>query len=222
MQFIPSIKSHQSPELWKSFPRLELRLDNNSDTSLWSKSIREGLEVHSLHLPIWDSKTFSLDLVHQILQPPYDLDFLVLPIPSLASRAIQFELLSTLELLLEVIGGRGIKIALHPQAETEALVTLVKSIHADAIGYCWDAHNTNPDAITDRLFVAFGTPEDSFQSLYELGYRWDIGLDVTSPDHFKIAHQHLKEKYPDPLFPKRLPDVPPDPEVSLGEHWDLK
>lgn len=222
MQFIPSVKSYQSSELWKGFPRLELRLEETALAASWLDRIPEGLEIRTLHLPPWNPQTFSMDGVAPFLQAPFDLDFLVLPVPALSERTLQFQLLSTLELFLEILGGRGIKIALRPEADTLALVTLVKSIRADAIGYCWDAHNSDWEAIADRLFVAYGTPEDSFQPLHELGYRWDIGLDVSSPDDFKIAHQRLSELYPDPLFPKRLPDVPSDPEVSLGEHWNLQ
>lgn len=222
MQFIPSVKSRSSPVLWEAFPRLELRLEEPSLDPAWMDRIRKGLEIRTLHLPPWNPQTFSMDVVSPLLKPPLDLDFLVLPVPALPDRALQFQLLSTLELFLEILGGRGMKIALRSEAEIRPLVALVKSIRADAVGYCWDARHGNSELIADRLFVAHGTPEDSFQPLYEFGYRWDIGLDVTSPDDFKIAYPRLSKLYPDPLFPKQLPEVPSDPEVSLGEHWNLQ
>lgn len=222
MQFIPSIKSHPPSDLWKNCSRLELRFHEPILSPAWVQRIREGLELRTVHLPLWQPSTSSLDLTRSLLQPPFDLDFLVLPVPVLSDRTLAFQFLSTIEVLLEMLSGRGIKIALKSQDDPSPLVTLLKSIRADAIGYCWEARHSECAVIADRIFVAYGTPQDSFQPLYELGYRWDIGLEVSSPEDFQMAHARLKHCYPDPIFPKQLPNVSPDPDVSLGEHWNLQ
>ncbi len=105
-------------------------------------------------------------------------DFWVFHAHPLSDRRAQSRFLEKLEILLELLQGRGIKIALRPvDGWAPSLVQLLKSVRCDATGYCWhEGIGDDLDCISDRLFCAVGRAGGRYQALLRLGYRWNVAI----------------------------------------------
>lgn len=179
MRFLPLLSSTEDPAPWTSFPAAEL---------VWGGELHPGwlrgpIAVHALHLEArpWDEALLTMAL--EAVRPRLGADFLVLPADAPVDRTASFRFLGLLEALLEALSGRGLKLALRPApGSVPALVTLLKEVRCDAVGYCWDEDvGEDLELIADRLFCAVGAPGGRYPSLQRLGYRWNMAIPLAEP-----------------------------------------
>lgn len=131
-------------------------------------------------------------------------DFLVFPVPPLGDRQETFRFLGTLELLLETLAGRGVKVALQPsQGQGGALATLMKEVRGEAVGYCWTpALEGEMESLADRLFTARGQAEGQYTALQRLGYRWNMAVPFDDPGEAQRHLAALEASHPMVYFPE--------------------
>jgi hypothetical protein len=212
MRFVPLIPSDLEPGPWRTFQAVELAWTG----ALHPEWLRGQPEVHAIHLPptAW---THGLgNTVLEVLRPRLELDFLVLPAACPVDRQERANFLGVLEGLLEVTHGRRIKLALRPGPDALSLAALLKEVHGEAVGFCWDGQTAQDlEGLSDRLFCAVGGPGDDFAPLQRLGYRWNLALPGCDPGPLREAIGALEAAYPTVYFPADLaPAEPgtPDPQ----------
>ena len=217
MRFVPLIPSNFAPGPWQAFGAVEL---------VWSGTLHgdwpgNGPVVHAVHLPALPWNGSLGDLAMAALRPRLDLDFLVLHASAPAGRTATAGFLSTLEGLLEITHGRGVKLALRPQPGTAGtLAHLLKEVRGEAVGFCWDRTvGLDLEAISDRLFCAVSTPGDNLRGLQALGYRWDVELPALDPTQTQASVAELERAFPTVYFPAGL-EAPHDPAVQFGHHLE--
>jgi hypothetical protein len=206
MRFVPLIPCNLEPAPWRGFQAVELAWTGALDPR-WAEA---GIPVHGLHLPAgpWDDQLGATVL--RLLQPRLELDFLVIPATCPEDRLERARFLGVLEGLLEAVQGHRVKLALQPgPAATPGLARLLKEVHGQAVGYCWNGQ-TGPelDCISDRLFCAVGGPGDDYAPLQRLGYRWNLALAARDPEPFRALQADLERAYPTVYFPADLEPAP--------------
>lgn len=203
MRFLPLLSSTQNPVPWKLFPAAELIWDGGLHPG-WTTC---GIAIHALHLPPQPWGESLVLTAIEALRPRLGGDFLVLPAQAPTTRMETSTFLGTLEALLEALAGRGIKIALRPQAGAAApLVALLKDVKCDAVGYCWEeALGEDLELISDRLFCAVGTAQGSYPSLQRLGYRWNMAIPAADPADTARTLARLEAAHPMIYFPQVTP-----------------
>ena len=83
------------------------------------------------------------------------------------------------------------------------LVSLLKEVRCDAVGYCWDETLGEAlEVISDRLFCAVGAPGADYPSLQRLGYRWNVAIPATDPMPTTQMLARLEESHPMIYFPQ--------------------
>lgn len=178
MRFLPLLSCTAVPDPWAAFPAVELALDGTPHPG-WVR----GPAVHALHLTArpWDEGLVAQAL--EGLRSGLGPDFLVIPAAFPDGLAARSAFLGTLEVLLEALQGRGVKVALRLEPEgAAALAGLLKEVRGEAVGFCWHgALGDALEALEDRLFTALGDPGDDLTPLRRLGYRWNVALPVADP-----------------------------------------
>jgi len=206
MRFLPLLSSRQSPIPWISFGNVELAWEGGLHEG-WPQAVRDGLGVHALHLPQQEWGEGLLGNALEALRAPLGADFLVIPAGILGNIPERATFLNALELLLEALQGRGVKIALRPlPGATPGLVSLLKEMGCDAVGYCWDqALGADLDLISDRLFCAVDDGSGDFTGLRRLGYRWNLAVPAPDPRVMARTLARLKASHPMIFFPEVNP-----------------
>ena len=206
MRFLPLLSSRQSPVPWISFGNVELAWEEGLHEG-WTQAVRNGLGVHALHLPQRDWGEELLGEALEALRAPLGADFLVIPsgIPRDLPERARF--LNALELLLEALQGRGVKIALRPlPGAAPGLVSILKELRCDAVGYCWDqAVGPDLERIADRLFCAVDDGSGDFTGLRRLGYRWNLAIPALAPQAMARTLARLEASHPMIFFPEVNP-----------------
>ena len=222
MRFLPLIPSGADPAPWVPLAPLMLRWDGSLHPA-WGPILRHGLAIHAVHLP----GEAPLDEALAVLALGLGMDFLVLPVTRPEGREAGFRLLGLLEVLLEAMSGRGVKLALRlaPGAE-EPVLELMKEARAEAVGFCWHSGTTDPEPLADRLWCGVCAPDSDLRPLQALGYRWDMALAAPDPATFRTQAAALAALHPPVLFPAEMPatalgrPVVPDDSLVFGSHWD--
>ena len=180
-----------------------------------------GLAIHAVHL----AGTAPVEEALEVLRHGLGADFLVIPLRRPETRESGFRILGQLETLLEATSGRGVKLALHLEAGSEAAVLeLLRQAHAEAVGYCWHPGIVDAELLADRLWCAVCGPEADLRMLQALGYRWDMAIAATDPEAFRAQAGALQALHPPVLFPAELPTtmlgrpVVPDDSLIFGRH----
>jgi len=206
MRFLPLLSAHQDPAPWIPFRNLELSWEGGLHPG-WAKAVREGLGIHALHLPARPWGESRVVEACEALRAPLGVDFLILPTGAPGNRAESAHFLGALEALLEALQGRGVKLALRPAPGAgPTLVTLLKEMNCDAVGYCWDAGvGADLETLSDRLFCAVGEEGDDFAGLRRLGYRWNVAVPASSPETTMRAIGRLEAAHPMIYFPEVTP-----------------
>jgi hypothetical protein len=220
MRFVPLIPSSFNPSPWLSLGPAMLRWDGALHED-WRPAVRRGLAIHAVHL----SGDALAEEGLEVLRHGLGQDFLVLPVRRVENREAGFRLLGHLETLLEATSGRGIKLALRPEAGAEATVLdLLREAHGEAIGFCWHPGIPDVEPLADRLWCGICEPGANLRPLQVLGYRWDMALAAEDPDSFRLQAAVLEAAHPPVLFPAELPTtalgrpVVPDENVVYGRH----
>ena len=206
MRFLPLLSSRQSPVPWISFGNVELAWEEGLHES-WTQAVRNGLGVHAIHLPRREWGEELLGEALEALRAPLGADFLVIPsgIPRALPERARF--LNALELLLEALQGRGVKIALRPlPGAAPGLVSILKELRCDAVGYCWDqAVGADLDLISDRLFCGVEDGSGDLTGLRRLGYRWNLAIPASDPQAMTRTLARLEASHPMIFFPEVNP-----------------
>ena len=166
--------------------------------------MRAGTGVHAFHLGAQPWGNALVGNALEVLWAGLGVDFLVIPARAPIDRVETSHFLGSLEALLEALAGRGIKIALRPApGAASELVSLLKEVRCDAIGYCWD-EQFGPDleAISDRLFCAVGSEHGDYSALQHLGYRWNMAIPAEDPAETACIIARLEESHPMVYFPQ--------------------
>lgn len=220
MRFVPLIPSSVPPEPWLPLAPLMLRWDGSLHPG-WGPAVRRGLAIHAVHLPGESPAEEGLE----VLRHGLGADFLVLPVGRLETREAGFRLLGQLEMLLEATSGRGVKLALHLEAGTEAAVRdLLRQAHGEAVGFCWHPGILDAELLADRIWCGLCAPGSDLRPLQDLGYRWDMALAAADPGTFRVQAAALEATHPPVLFPAEMPatalgrPVVPDESVVFGRH----
>jgi hypothetical protein len=118
--------------------------------------------------------------------------------------------LATLEGLLEITHGTGVKLALRPApGAAPALVRRLREARGEAVGFCWDRSvGADLESISDRLFCAVGEPGDDLAELQRLGYRWNLAVPCHEPLEARAALDDLAGRWPPVLFPAEMEGRP--------------
>lgn len=179
-----------------------------------------GLEIHALHYPepSWAPESLTPFLEGLSLQP----DFLVVAASVPQDRQAQGRFLTGLELLLEALAGRGVRLVLRPQpGALEPLAALLREVRGEAIGFCWDPAMDDLDACADRLCCAVleGTDLAALGSLRALGYRWNLALPTSEPDTAEALVTRLRAEFQGSEFPPLPAEIPPVEGLSFGAAW---
>lgn len=201
MRIVPLLPASCTPEPWRAFPAVELDWDGTPHPD-WT---RPGApQVHALHLPglPWGPGLGEAALA--ALRPPLGADFLVLRAQAPAGRSQLSAFMGVLEGLLEMIQGRGVKLALRPApGAAPALAARLREARGAAVGFCWDAGVGGDLAcFEDRLFCAVGAPGDDFRPIQALGYRWNLAIPARDPAAMIQAAQAINAAFPPVLFPE--------------------
>ena len=206
MRFLPLLSACQDPAPWIPFRNLELSWEGGLHPD-WGRAVREGLGVHALHLPVRPWGEPRVVEACEALRAPLGIDFLILPTAAPGNRAETAHFLGALEALLEALQGRGVKLALRPvPGATPALVTLLKEMRCDAVGYCWDAGvGRDLESLSDRLFCAVGSAQDDLAELRRLGYRWNVAVPASDPEAARSVLAGLEAANPMIYFPEVTP-----------------
>jgi len=162
------------------------------------------LAVHGLHLlpQAWGEGLVLGAL--EALRLPLGVDFLVIPSGAPRNRAERVRFLGALEALLEALQGRGVKIALRPEAgAAPELASILKEVRCEAVGYCWDeALGEDLEIISDRLFCAVGRAGANYSGLQRLGYRWNLAVPALDPEATTALLARLEAAHPMVYFPE--------------------
>ncbi|MDP2874809.1 MAG: hypothetical protein Q8O00_01415 [Holophaga sp.] len=199
---MPLLSSTSDPDAWISFPALELAWAGEVHSG-W---VRSGIAVHALHLSAMPWGEERVLTVIEALRSGLGPDFLVIPAEVPEGRMETSVFLRSLEALLEALAGRGVKIALKPARGAAAgLVSLLKEVRCDAVGYCWDdSVGCDLDIISDRLFCAVGAEGADYPSLQRLGYRWNVAIPAMDPLAAAELLASLENSHPMIYFPQVL------------------
>jgi len=189
----------------------------------WPQAVRRGLAVHAVLLTGAGRAEEALEVLRQGLGP----DFLVLPVRRPENREAGFRILGYLETLLEATSGRGVKVALHLEAGSEApVLDLLRQAHGEAVGFCWHPGILDAEPLADRLWCGVCEPGTDLRPLQALGYRWDMAMAAEDPEAFRADARVLQAAHPTVLFPAEMPTtalgrpVVPDDSLVFGKHWD--
>ena len=189
----------------------------------WPLAVRRGLAVHAVLLTGAGRAEEALEVLRQGLGP----DFLVLPVRRPENREAGFRILGYLETLLEATSGRGVKVALHLEAGSEApVLDLLRQAHGEAVGFCWHPGILDAEPLADRLWCGVCEPGTDLRPLQALGYRWDMAMAAEDPEAFRADARVLQAAHPTVLFPAEMPTtalgrpVVPDDSLVFGKHWD--
>jgi hypothetical protein len=213
MRFVPLVPSEIEPGPWRGFLAVELAWRGHAHAA-WA-----GLPVHAVHLPETPWSPELGEAAMAVLGARLDPDFLVLRASAPDQRLDKAQFFTTLEGLLELTHGRGVKLALRPApGEARALARLLREARGEAVGFCWD-RGTDLEAISDRLFCAVGEAGDDFSGLQALGYRWNVAVPALDPAAARTALEALGRAWPSVYFPSGL-EAAPDPSVTLGRHLE--
>ncbi len=220
MRFVPLIPSSFDPAPWLGLGPVALQWDGIL-ADPWPQAVRRGLAVHAVHL----AGKSPVEEALEVLRHGLGLDFLVIPVRHPETREAGFRFLGHLETLLEATSGRGVKLALHLEAGSEATVLdLLRQSHAEAIGFCWHPGILDAEPLADRLWCAVCEPQTDLRSLQALGYRWDMALAAADPESFRTQAEALQAVHPPVLFPAEMPTtmlgrpVVPDDSLIFGRH----
>lgn len=220
MRFVPLIPSSFDPAPWLALAPVALHWDGSLHDQ-WPQAVRRGLAIHAIHL----SGEAPVEEALEVLRHGLGADFLVIPLRRPETRESGFRILGQLETLLEATSGRGVKLALHLEAGSEAAVLeLLRQAHAEAVGYCWHPGIVDAELLADRLWCAVCGPEADLRMLQALGYRWDMAIAATDPEAFRAQAGALQAVHPPVLFPAELPTtmlgrpVVPDDSLIFGRH----
>jgi len=218
MRFLPLLSSTLAPEPWLRFPALELRWEGNPGP--WRQAVLSGLEIHALHFPepSWAPESLAPFLEGLALQP----DFLVVEASMPEDRQAQGRFLTGLELLLEALAGRGVRLVLRPRpGALGPLVALLREVRGEAVGFCWDPAMVDPEPCADRLCCAVFEGEDpsGLGPLRALGYRWNLALPASEPEAVEPLMARLRTGIQGRDFPPLPPDIPPVEGLSFGAAW---
>jgi hypothetical protein len=224
MRFLPLIPSSSDPSPWLSLGPVMLRWDGVLHGD-WRATVRCGLAIHAVHLP----GQALLEEGLEVLRHGLGQDFLVIPAERPGNREAGFRLLGQLETLLEATSGRGIKLALRPEAGAVAMVLdLLREAHGEAIGFCWHPGIKDAEPLADRLWCGICEAGTDLRPLQVLGYRWDMALAAEDPGAFRLQAAVLEAAHPPVLFPAEMPTtalgrpVVPDKSVVFGRHLVTK
>ena len=208
MRIVPLLPSSTPPGPWRRFPAAELAWDGTLHPAWIAPAGADPAgsvpAVHALHLPEQPWGPGLGEAALAALRPRTGADFLVLRAGAPEGRSGLSAFLSTLEGLLEVAQGQGLKLALRPRpGAAPALVRHLREARGEAVGFCWDAAQTpDLDCFSDRLFCAVGEPGDDFGPIQRLGYRWNLAIPAGDPEsHGRLAARILLD-YPPVLFPQ--------------------
>ena len=189
----------------------------------WPQAVRRGLAVHAVLLTGAGRAEEALEVLRQGLGP----DFLVLPVRRPENREAGFRILGYLETLLEATSGRGVKVALHLEAGSEApVLDLLRQAHGEAVGFCWHPGILDAEPLADRLWCGVCEPGTDLRPLQALGYRWDMAMAAEDPEAFRADARVLQAAHPTVLFPAEMPTtalgrpVVPDDSLVFGKHWE--
>lgn len=216
MRFVPLVPSEFDPAPWAAFPAVELAWTGGLHPA-WGGTAA----VHALHLAPAPWTASLGEMAMAALRARLDPDFLVLEAGPPGTRQEAAAFLGVLEGLLELVHGRGVKLALRPaKGAAPDLAARLREVRGEAVGFCWDAAlGGDLDPVSDRIFCAVAGPGDDLGPLRDLGYRWNVAVPVRSPETARPALEALGRAYPDVIFPARL-EAPPDPAVKLGPHLE--
>ncbi len=225
MRFIPLIPSSSGPEIWAGFRDVELRWESCPHSG-WEAAAQRGVGIHALHFQALPWGNALLEAALEASRHRLGADFLVLPAMVPSGRMATSTFLQTLEALLEHTSGRGVKLALRPEpGAVPALITLLKEVRAEAVGFCWDAQvGGDLDLIADRVYTAVGMEGADYSALQRTGYRWNLALEGEL-GALQRRIESLEEQFPGVLFPAVMPatalgrPVLPDDSLRFGSHW---
>lgn len=179
-----------------------------------------GLEIHALHYPepSWAPESLAPFLKGLVLQP----DFLVVDAAMPQDRQAQGRFLTGLELLLEALAGRGVRLVLRPRSGAlDPLVTLLREVRGEAIGFCWDSAMIDPEPCADRICCAVleGEEPSALRPLQALGYRWNLALPAATPEDAEARIANLRSGFQASAFPPLPAEIPPVAGLSFGAAW---
>jgi hypothetical protein len=222
MRFVPLISSSSDPAPWQPLGAAVLRWDGALHEG-WRPALRRGSAIHAVFL----SGHSLVEEALEVLRHGLGLDFLVIPVPRPETRAAGFQLLGQLETLLEATSGRGIKLALHLDADAEStVIDLLREAHGEGVGYCWHPGIRDAEPLADRIWCGLCEAGTDLRPLQALGYRWDMALEATDPGSFRLQAATLGAAHPPVLFPAEMPatalgrPVVADDSLVFGKHWD--
>ncbi|NWJ40223.1 MAG: hypothetical protein HXX12_04540 [Geothrix sp.] len=220
MRFVPLIPSSFDPAPWLALGPVTLQWDGVLHGQ-WPQVARRGVAIHAVHLP----GEAPVEEALEVLRHGLGADFLVIPVRHPETREAGFRILGHLETLLEATSGRGIKLALHLEAGSEATVLdLLHQARAEAVGFCWHPAILDAEPLADRLWCAVCEPRTDLHPLQALGYRWDMAIAATDPEAFRTQAEALGVAYPPVIFPAEMPTtmlgrpVVPDDSLVFGRH----
>jgi len=210
MRFLPLIPHHFDPAPWRPFRAAELAWGPEKPAP-WRDS---GLEIHAIHLQPapWDERLGEAAMA--AMRAGIGPDFLVIPAAVPEGRMEDARFMTTLEGLLELTHGSGVKIALRPRpGDAGALYRRLREVRGEAVGFCWDKGvGPDLDAISDRLFCAAAEAGDDLQALARLGYRWNVAVPCADPAAAAPALAALEAAHPMVYFPEGMADLLPREE----------
>jgi hypothetical protein len=216
MRFVPLLSSRTDPAPWRAFEALELVWEGGEPGS-W---LRVGAAIHALHVPRLE---LAAEAAGQVLPALLALgaDFLVLQAPAPGDLKAQSTLLRTLEVLLEVLAGRGPRLLLRPEpGAAPALARLLGAVRAEAVGYCWDVGvGADLEHIWDRIHGAVARPGDDLEPLARLGYRWNVAVPFLEPATAASVLARLAAEHPLTPFPLEVPMPDTDLPLTWGSAW---
>ncbi|MFN8010934.1 MAG: hypothetical protein U0P81_05975 [Holophagaceae bacterium] len=209
MRFIPLLSAVQDPGPFDAFRDVELDLSAGLHPG-WAKAVVRGLAVHALHLPSLDFGDALVLKAVEALGARLSPDFLVLRAsdPSGLMGASRF--FRALEAILEQTHGRGVKVALRPEAgHAGPLAKRLKEARGEAVGFCWDAGvGADLEAISDRLLTAVHAEGVDLAALQATGYRWNMAVPPRPGEEatgLKARLAALGTAHPGVLFPAERP-----------------
>ncbi len=208
MRFLPLVPHDFDPAPWRNFQAAELAW-GPGPAAAWRAS---GPPIHALHLADqpWGPELGTEAMA--ALRAGLDPDFLVLHAAAPAGRLDESRFMSTLEVLLELTHGTGVKLALRARSgDAAVLARRLKEARGEAVGFCWHAGvGEDLDAISDRLFCAVAAPGEDLRPLQRLGYRWNVAVPASDPAAASAALAALEASHPMVYFPEDMTGLLPD------------
>lgn len=154
-------------------------------------------DVHAIHFcgQLLDDRL--LQTARLTLNMGFRPDFWVLNAQPLADRMGKAHFLEKLEIILEMLQGRGIKVALRPaDGWAPSLVSLLKTVRCDVTGYCWhEGIGEDLECISDRIFCAVGKPGGRYHALMRYGYRWNVAIPGSNVVEWQSAIRDLESAH---------------------------